>query len=128
MQVLTKPGAATFAAELDKAEWRSVWVQLLGWGFITAIVGFIAWLISPITINVLSVLLAKLLSPAETLEPSDPELRDWDFLAASARVWLMAEAITVGRASGTKGGTFGSVSVTPWAAKYSSTRALHDLG
>jgi hypothetical protein len=56
MQVLTRPSAATFAAELGKAEWRSVWFQLLGWGFISAIVGFIAWLISPITLNVLSVL------------------------------------------------------------------------
>src|SRR5438128_1904380 len=31
MQVLTRPSAATFAAELGKAEWRSVWFQLLSW-------------------------------------------------------------------------------------------------
>jgi hypothetical protein len=28
--VLTKPGAATFAEEMGKAEWRMVWVQLMG--------------------------------------------------------------------------------------------------
>jgi hypothetical protein len=56
MRVLTRPGVTTFAAELGKAEWRSIWIQLLGWGFITAIVGLIAWLISPITVNVLSIL------------------------------------------------------------------------
>lgn len=32
IDVLTKPGVATFAAEMGKATWRMVWVQLLGWG------------------------------------------------------------------------------------------------
>ncbi len=46
-RVLTQPGAATFAAELEKAEWRSVWLQLLAWGILAALVGFIVWLIAP---------------------------------------------------------------------------------
>ena len=32
LEVLTKPGVATFAAQMGKANWRIVWVQLLGWG------------------------------------------------------------------------------------------------
>ncbi|HEX6557205.1 MAG TPA: Yip1 family protein [Ktedonobacteraceae bacterium] len=42
INVLTKPGVATFAAEMGKASWRMVWVQLLGWGVISTILGFIA--------------------------------------------------------------------------------------
>jgi hypothetical protein len=44
----------TFTGELEKAEWRSVWFQLLGWGFITALLGFIAWLTTPFTLTILN--------------------------------------------------------------------------
>jgi hypothetical protein len=40
--VLTKPGVATFAAQMGKASWRMVWVQLLGWRVISTILGFVA--------------------------------------------------------------------------------------
>jgi hypothetical protein len=44
--VLQRPSVTAFADELPQAEWRSVWFQLLGWGLISAIVGFISWLIA----------------------------------------------------------------------------------
>jgi hypothetical protein len=43
--VLTKPGVATFAAEMGKANWRIIWVQLLSWGVISTILGLLAGLI-----------------------------------------------------------------------------------
>lgn len=45
LDVLTKPGVATFADRMGKANWRIVWVQLLGWGVISTILGFLAQLI-----------------------------------------------------------------------------------
>jgi hypothetical protein len=42
LNVLTQPGVATFAAETGKASWRMVWVQLLGWGVISTILGWVA--------------------------------------------------------------------------------------
>jgi hypothetical protein len=42
LEVLTKPGVATFAAQMGKANWRIVWVQLLGWGVISTILGFLS--------------------------------------------------------------------------------------
>ena len=42
MNVLTKPGVAPFTTEMGKASWRMVWVQLLGWGAISTILGFVA--------------------------------------------------------------------------------------
>jgi hypothetical protein len=44
-KVLTKPGAATFAEEAGKAEWGIIWVQLLGYAAIGAILGLLAWLV-----------------------------------------------------------------------------------
>jgi hypothetical protein len=43
--VLRRPSVSAFSEELTQAEWRSVWVQLLLWALIEAIVGFIVWLI-----------------------------------------------------------------------------------
>lgn len=42
LEVLTKPGVATFAAQMGKANWGIVWVQLLGWGIISTILGLLA--------------------------------------------------------------------------------------
>jgi len=42
LEVLTRPGVATFAAQMGKASWRIIWVQLLGWGVISTILGFVA--------------------------------------------------------------------------------------
>jgi hypothetical protein len=42
IKVLTEPGVATFAAEMGRASWRMVWVQLLGWGVISTILGWVA--------------------------------------------------------------------------------------
>lgn len=42
IKVLTQPGVATFAGEIGKASWRMVWVQLLGWGVISTILGWVA--------------------------------------------------------------------------------------
>lgn len=42
LDVLTRPGAATFAARMGNANWRIVWVQLLGWGVVSTILGLLA--------------------------------------------------------------------------------------
>jgi|SRR5579884_3194937 len=54
LRIVTNPSVKTFAGELVKADWRSVWFQLLGWGFITALIGFIAWLTEPFTLTILN--------------------------------------------------------------------------
>lgn len=46
-RVVTKPSAATFAAELGKASWDIVWVQLLIYAVISAIVGYLSTLTNP---------------------------------------------------------------------------------
>jgi hypothetical protein len=45
--ILWPPSVDSFTEELPQAEWRSTWFQLLGWGLVEAIVGFITWLIAP---------------------------------------------------------------------------------
>lgn len=44
-RVLTKPGPATFAEEMGKADWGIIWAQLLGYAAIDAILGILAWLV-----------------------------------------------------------------------------------
>src|SRR5579859_919055 len=46
LKVLTKPGPMTFAEEMGKASWDIVWVQLIGLAIITAILSYLATLIS----------------------------------------------------------------------------------
>jgi hypothetical protein len=66
LNVLTKPGVATFAAETGKANWRIVWVQLIGWGIISTILGFVAQAI----FTSISYRFAGYLSPAAIQELS----------------------------------------------------------
>lgn len=47
IRVLTKPSAATFAAEQGKAAWNIVWIQLLIYAIAAAVLGYLAILISP---------------------------------------------------------------------------------
>lgn len=47
VRVITKPSAMTFAAELGKASWDIVWVQLLIYAVISAILGYLATLTNP---------------------------------------------------------------------------------
>ncbi len=42
LDVLTRPDVATFVAQMGKASWRMVWVQLLGWGVISTLLGLLA--------------------------------------------------------------------------------------
>ncbi len=44
-KVLTRPGPTTFAEEMGKAEWRIVWVQLLGYAAVDAILAILIWLV-----------------------------------------------------------------------------------
>ena len=44
-KVLTKPGPATFAEEMGKADWGIIWVQVLGYAAITSILALLAWLV-----------------------------------------------------------------------------------
>ncbi len=47
IKVLTRPSAATFAEEQGKAAWDSVWVQLIIYAIVAAVLGYLALLISP---------------------------------------------------------------------------------
>jgi hypothetical protein len=51
IKVLTHPSAQTFAEEMGKADWGIVWVQLIGYAVIAAILGFLASLISSTSLN-----------------------------------------------------------------------------
>lgn len=46
IKVLTKPGAQAFAEEMGKADWGIVWIQLLIWGALASIFGFLSSLIN----------------------------------------------------------------------------------
>ena len=52
-RILTKPGAATFAAEMGKAEWGIIWVQLLGYAILATILFALAWIILSLFLNFL---------------------------------------------------------------------------
>ncbi len=41
IRVLTRPGAMTFAAEMGKAAWNIIWVELIGYAIIATILSFI---------------------------------------------------------------------------------------
>lgn len=45
INVTTKPGAQSFANELPTANWRDIWIALLGLGVVTALAGLISSLI-----------------------------------------------------------------------------------
>jgi hypothetical protein len=47
LKVLTKPSVDTFAQEMGKANWNIVWVQLIGYALISAILSYITSLIMP---------------------------------------------------------------------------------
>ncbi len=47
IKVLTKPSAATFAEEQGKAAWDIVWIQLIIYAILAAVLGYLAFLISP---------------------------------------------------------------------------------
>jgi hypothetical protein len=47
IKVTTRPGVMTFAEEMGKASWDIVWIQLIGLAIISAILTYLATLISP---------------------------------------------------------------------------------
>jgi hypothetical protein len=47
LKVLTKPSADTFAQEMGKASWNIVWVQLIGYALISAVLSYAASFIMP---------------------------------------------------------------------------------
>jgi hypothetical protein len=47
LQALASPSPATFSALQGKANWRVVWLQVLGWASISALLAYVARLISP---------------------------------------------------------------------------------
>lgn len=51
IKVTTHPSAQSFAEEIGKADWGIVWVQLIIYAVIAAILGFIGSLISPARLN-----------------------------------------------------------------------------
>jgi hypothetical protein len=51
LKVTTRPGPRTFAEEMGKASWDIVWVQLIFYAIITAILGYLSTVISPVTFN-----------------------------------------------------------------------------
>jgi hypothetical protein len=61
VQVLTQPAPATLAAQVEHADWRVIWVQLLGWGIASAVFGFFSRLLTQMPPIVLG---GQYLSPA----------------------------------------------------------------
>ncbi len=55
LQVLASPEPATFAAQQGKANWRSVWVQVLGWASLSALLAFVGRLISPGSVSIMGI-------------------------------------------------------------------------
>ncbi len=49
VKVLTKPSAMTFAEEMGKADWGIVWIQLIGYAIIAAVLGYLRSLAFPLT-------------------------------------------------------------------------------
>lgn len=47
MRVVTKPSAQTFTAEMGKAAWNIIWVQLIGYAIIGTLLSFLSLLINP---------------------------------------------------------------------------------
>jgi hypothetical protein len=93
-RVLTKPSAATFSAELGKAEWRSVWVQLLGWGMISAIIGLLAWLVAPVTLTIVPGLSPEVIQAFVPHWPYDGQIVSvpMSFFIWMGLLYLMAQA------------------------------------
>jgi hypothetical protein len=60
IKVLTRPSAATFAEEQGKAAWDIVWVQLIIYAIVAAVLGYLSFLISP---NQISTTGSSTLSP-----------------------------------------------------------------
>ena len=52
LNVTTKPGVASFARELPTANWRDIWLSLIGLGILSAITGAIAALYTGQTITI----------------------------------------------------------------------------
>ena len=52
INVTTRPGAASFAQELPTANWRDIWLSLIGLGILSAITGAIAALYTSQTIMI----------------------------------------------------------------------------
>jgi hypothetical protein len=52
INVTTRPGVASFAQELPTANWRDIWLSLIGLGILSAITGAIAALYTPQTYTI----------------------------------------------------------------------------
>jgi Yip1 domain len=61
VQVLTQPAPATLAAQVEHADWRVIWIQLLGWSIASAVFGFFSRLLTQMPPIVLG---GQYLSPA----------------------------------------------------------------
>jgi hypothetical protein len=87
-------------AELGKAEWRSVWVQLLGWGIIAAIIGLLAWLVAPVTLTIVPGLRPEVIQAFVPHWPYDGQIVSvpLGFFIWMGLLYLMAQAF---RAQGT---------------------------
>lgn len=66
-RVLTKPSEATFAMEMGKASWDIVWVQLLIYAVLSALVGFLFIYLELLLLN-------SLFNQVQSSSPSSPPL------------------------------------------------------
>jgi len=87
IKVVTKPSAATFAQEMGKASWNIVWVQLVGYAIITAILSYIRSLIMSNPFN--------MFGPA-TLNPILAPLIRWGFTLGLAPLAIIGFFIGTG--------------------------------
>ena len=71
-QVLGWPSPATFAAQQEKANWRGVWMQVLAWAGLSAVLAYLARLLSPGPISIMGAPVLGL--QALQGQPSAPEV------------------------------------------------------
>jgi len=67
LRVLSKPSVATFAQELGNAGWGTVYVQLLGWIIVFAMLGLLVVLIASLVLGIMGNLNFSLLGPTFSL-------------------------------------------------------------
>ncbi|HLI90250.1 MAG TPA: YIP1 family protein [Ktedonobacteraceae bacterium] len=70
LRVLTRPSSATLAGEMSKANWDIVWIQLIGYAIITAILNYLTLQASPDLLTLPGITLSPASRQALTLGTS----------------------------------------------------------
>jgi hypothetical protein len=87
LRVLREPSARTFAQEIGKASWDIIWVQLIGYAVLTAILSYIGSLIMPNPFNTIG---------TTTLNPIIVQLIHWGFTLGLTPLIILGFFIGIG--------------------------------